>query len=311
MTLTCMQVRLQAVHAEDAMPVPPPEASISRAVLFSDSRLCVVDCRCTSGPLDKPFTETHRRHSLSYVRKGSFGCHCRGRRFDLVAGSLFVGHPGDEYVCTHEHPLGGDECLSFQFEPELVEHLGGDAAAWRCGSVPPLPALVVLGELAQATARGRADVALDELGMLIGARFVGLSGARRSSPRAASPGDRRRALRAAQWIEAHAAEAVDLAGAAAEAGLSKFHFLRVFTRVFAVTPHQHLIRCRLRRATRLLAESSMPVTDVALETGFADLSNFVRTFARAAGMPPLGLRRLAKSERDGERARLQRQMALN
>jgi hypothetical protein len=53
----------------------------------------------------------HSITSVSYVRKGSFGCRTRGRSFELVTGSILVGYPGDEYVCTHDH-VCGDECLS-------------------------------------------------------------------------------------------------------------------------------------------------------------------------------------------------------
>src|SRR2546430_15821845 len=69
-------------------------------------------------------------------------------------------------------------------------------------------------------------------------------------------------------------------------GTALLHFLRLFARVIGVTPHQYLVRTRLRRAARLLAERDRPITDVAFEVGFGDLSNFVRTFHRAAGMSP-------------------------
>ncbi len=96
------------------------------------------------------------------------------------------------------------------------------------------------------------------------------------------------------WIDANAGSEIDLADAAAEAGLSPFHFLRVFTRVVGVTPHQYLVRARLRRAARLLVEADSPVTDVAYESGFADLSNFMRSFRRAAGITPRMFRRQAR-----------------
>ena len=94
-------------------------------------RISVSDFRCTAGPGAKPFAEQYDSHSISYVRKGSFGCHCRGRFHELVAGSILVGHPGDEYVCTHDHVVG-DECLSFFLHPELVESIG-DSSAICCG----------------------------------------------------------------------------------------------------------------------------------------------------------------------------------
>ena len=111
--------------------------------------LTVFDFRCAAAPGDSPYAELHESFSLSYVRKGSFGYLSRGRSFELVAGSLLVGHRGDEYLCTHDH-VHGDECLSFHFAPDWVEAIGGTPALWRVGSVAPLAELMVLGELASA-----------------------------------------------------------------------------------------------------------------------------------------------------------------
>jgi len=66
----------------------------------------VIDYRCKAGPADEPFPELHLGFSASYVRKGSFGYRTRGKSFELVAGSILVGHPGDEYMCTHHHAVG-------------------------------------------------------------------------------------------------------------------------------------------------------------------------------------------------------------
>jgi AraC-like DNA-binding protein len=261
--------------------------------VFRGEGVSVIDYRCAAGPKDTPFVEFHRDFSVSYVRKGSFGCRTRGRCFELVAGSILVGHPGDEYVCTHEHG-GGDECLSFHFAPALVEALGYRPDVWRSVCVRPLPQLVVLGELAQAAAEGRSDVGLDELGMLLAERLVALLSGRQLQPADARPSDRRRVVEAALWIDANLHEPIDLESTAQMFGLSPFHFLRIFARVLGVTPHQYLIRSRLRRAARLLACDARPITEVAFEVGFGDLSNFVRTFRRAAALSPRGFRRAAK-----------------
>jgi AraC-like DNA-binding protein len=264
--------------------------------ILSSGSLTVADYRCTVGPGDPSFVEVHGGFSVSYVRKGSFGYRTRGRSFDLVAGSLLVGHPGDEFVCTHDH-VCGDECLSFQLAPALVESIGGAAEVWRTGGVPPLAELVVLGELAQAAAAGRSDVGLDELGTLLAARFVRVvSGRSHGAPDGAAR-DRRRAVEVALWLDAHSHEPIDLERAAQEADLSAFHFLRLFSRVLGVTPHQYLVRARLRHAARLLADDARPITDVAFDVGFGDLSNFVRTFHRAAGVSPGSFRRAAKGDR--------------
>src|ERR1043166_3784426 len=139
--------------------------------LLAHGPILATDYRCGVRPGDAPFPETHEGFSLSYVRKGTFGYRARGRAFDLGAGSIIVGRPGVEYVCTHDHHFCGDECLSFQLAGELAETLG-EEAVWEAGCVPPLPELIVFGELAQAGAEGRSDLGLDELGLLLASRFA-------------------------------------------------------------------------------------------------------------------------------------------
>lgn len=257
----------------------------------------IVDYRCNAGPAERPFTEVHRSYSVSYVRKGSFGYRTRGQSFELVAGSVLIGNAGDEFVCTHDHHVCGDECLAFHLDPEVAETIGDRESLWRTGCVPPLPELMVLGELAQAAAEGRSDIGLDEIGLLFPARFVEVVSGRSPKPSKAQARDRRRAVETALWMDAHSHEAIDLEAAARQAGLSSFHFLRLFSEVLGVTPHQYLVRSRLRHAARLLADDTRSITDIALDVGFADLSNFVRTFHRAAGVSPRSFRKAAKGDR--------------
>ena len=269
---------------------------MTATTLLQRPSITVSDFRCSARAGDTPFVEQHRCHSVSYVRKGSFGCASRGRLFELVAGSILVGHPGDEYVCSHDH-VCGDECLSFFLSPELVQAIGARAELWQIGAVPPLPELMVLGELAQAAAEGRSDVGLDEVGTLFAGRFVEVGSERRRRRPVATARDRRRAVETALWIDANSQRQIDLDRAAAQAGISPFHFLRLFSGVLGVTPHQYLVRARLRHAARLLADDDRPVTAVAYDVGFGDLSNFVRTFHRAAGVSPRRFRQASRGDR--------------
>jgi AraC-like DNA-binding protein len=269
---------------------------MTATTIWQRGAITVYDYRCTAGPDSKPFVEQHTSHSIAYVRKGSFGCTKRGQSFELVAGSLMVGHPGDEYVCSHDH-VCGDECLSFFLSPELVDEIGGNTDVWRTGCAPPLPELMVLGELAQAAIGGRSDVGLDEVGHAMASRFVEVVSGRTQKPPQATARDRRRAVETALWIDAHSHRAIELEDAAEQAGLSPFHFLRLFSNVLGVTPHQYLVRSRLRHAARFLAGDDRPITDVAFDVGFGDLSNFVRTFHRAAGVSPLRFRQASRGNR--------------
>ena len=269
---------------------------MTAVTILQREALSVIDYRCDARPAERPAVERHGSYSLSYVRKGSFGYRVRGEAFELVAGSVLIGRCGDEYVCTHDH-VCGDECLSIQLSPALAETIGRRAEIWRTGSLPPLGELVVLGELAQAAAEGRSDIGLEEAALLFATRLVEIVTGEKRMARPLRARDRRRAVEAALRIEATCEQPIDLTRAAKDAGLSPFHFLRLFAQVLGVTPHQYLVRSRLRRAARLLAEDARPITDVAFDVGVGDLSNFVRTFHRAAGVSPRRFRSAAKGDR--------------
>jgi AraC-like DNA-binding protein len=279
---------------------------MSSTTLYQRPSITVSDFRCSAVPGDKPFAEQHRCHSISYVRKGSFGYRSHGQGHELVAGSVLVGFPGTEFVCTHDH-VCGDECLSFFLEPELVEATGGRSEAWQIGATPPLPELMVLGELAQASASGCSDIGLDEVGHLLANRLVEVVSGKPRRQTKVTARDRRRAVETALWIDAHSDRSIELEDAAAQAGVSPFHFLRLFSSVLGVTPHQYLVRSRLRHAARLLADDDKAVTDIAYDVGFGDLSNFTRTFHRAAGVSPLKFRQASR----GMRKIFQERLGLN
>lgn len=269
---------------------------MTATTLLQRRSISVSEFRCSAGPGDTPFAELHHGHSISYVRKGSFGCHSRGRFHELVTGSVLIGHPGDEYTCTHDH-ICGDECLSFFLSPELAEAIGDGKDIWQIGSAPPLPELMVLGELAQAAVSGRSDIGLDEIGQVFAGRFAEMVSGKPRKPGPDAARDRRRAVETALWIDANSHRPIDLEDAATQAGISPFHFLRLFSDVLGVTPHQYLLRSRLRHAARRLACDDSPVTDIAYDVGFGDLSNFVRTFHRAAGASPQKFRQISRGDR--------------
>ena len=77
-----------------------------------------------------------------------------------------------------------------------------------------------------------------------------------------------------------------LSDCARAANMSPYHFLRTFKNITGVTPHQWLLRARLRDAAQRLAMSRAPVTEIALDVGFDDLSNFIRSFRAEFGLSP-------------------------
>jgi len=166
---------------------------MAATTVLARAQLSVVDYACTVRPGDPTVVEHHTAHAIAYVRSGSFGYRSRGRSYELVAGSLLIGRPGDEYVCTHDH-AHGDRCLSFQLGPALIDAIADRPELWQIGCVPPLPELMVLGELGQAAASSTSDVGLDEVGVWLTARFVEIASGHTLPPARVSGRDRGRAV---------------------------------------------------------------------------------------------------------------------
>ena len=107
---------------------------------------------------------------------------------------------------------------------------------------------------------------------------------------AVSARDGRRVAAVIRHLEDHYHEPQALADLAGLADLSPFHFLRIFRATAGLTPHQYVLRARLRAAAVTLATTTISVTEVALASGFEDLSNFIRTFRTEFGVAPSNYR---------------------
>jgi transcriptional regulator GlxA family with amidase domain len=85
-------------------------------------------------------------------------------------------------------------------------------------------------------------------------------------------------------------EGEDLAGIAAQAGISQRQLQRLFRRHLGMTPTQYFLKARLQRARHLLQYSALSVTEIAIATGFASISHFTRRYTELYGRTPTGER---------------------
>ena len=272
--------------------------------LASGAGWSVADVLCTSGPDDHPFEERHDRVSIAIVAAGSFRYRSAAGRALLTPGALLLGDSGECFECGHEHGRG-DRCIAFSFEPEHFARIAADAGARGAGRrlrrprLPPLRALAPLVARAGAGLLEARAVAWDELAVELAARSVALAAGVPLVAGGLPPGAEARVARAVRRIERDPDREHPLAALAAEARLSPYHFLRTFERVTGVTPHQFVLRTRLRAAALALAAGPAPVLEVAYGAGFGDLSNFNRSFRAEFGASPTAFRRATRpAQRD-------------
>jgi AraC-like DNA-binding protein len=264
--------------------------TLTSRILASGPGWSVADVICAAGPLDRPFEECHETVSIAAVTAGTFQYRTESGRALLAPGGLLLRNAGACFECGHEHGAG-DRCLAFSFTPGLLENVvravpGARHAAFSVPHLPPAAALMPLLAAAEA-ARDEGDPAeLEELAVrLAGAVASTLAGGAQSGL-APNRRDERRISDALRRIEADAHEPLALADLACQAGMSPYHFLRTFRHVAGTTPHQLVLRTRLHRAAVRLRTSDDPISTIAFDAGFGDLSTFNRRFRRVMGCSP-------------------------
>ena len=260
----------------------------------------VGDVLCTSGPQDRPFDEQHNRHVIAVVVAGTFqyrsvvGCGL------MTPGSLMLGNHGQCFECRHDHGEG-DRCVSFWFAPDYFEELAADVgtgrgvAGFSAARLPPIRALSSLVARAAIGVVSKRDTPWEELGIRLAGRAVMLAAGVSSDSYTAPSNAEARVSRTVRSIDQRLDEALTVRDLAQEARVSPYHFLRTFERVTGVTPHQYIMRARLRAAAIRLVSDAGSVLDIALDCGFGDVSNFNRAFRKDYGRSPLDYRRTTRA----------------
>lgn len=92
-------------------------------------------------------------------------------------------------------------------------------------------------------------------------------------------------MQAKAYIDTHYAADINLDQIAREAGISKFHFIRIFTKYYGRTPHIYLREIRLTHAKELL-QKGIPIKNVCMAVGFDSVPSFSRLFKSMTGRTP-------------------------
>lgn len=206
-------------------------------------------------------------------------------------GALWVMPQG----CRHEVRFeGAVEGVALAFDPvrfdDLVESAGGKNAAPIVQSLAASPPKIE--HLMRALDHeSKLPSTHDHFGLecIATAIALALSQHARAIATPSKAGSRLspRQIRAVQsYVDEHLDQSIALAGLAAAAGLSSFHFLRAFKQSLGVTPGQYVLDRRMERARFLLKSSKLSVAEVGFSVGFDYSSHFTRAFRRAVGTVP-------------------------
>ncbi|WP_245440374.1 AraC family transcriptional regulator [Neorhizobium sp. T25_13] len=202
----------------------------------------------------------------------------------LKAGEGWILPAGATGICEY------DEALSFlrlEIPENLLADVGFEHSDFRpvVGAFDPL-----LAQLAHQTVSiaGHASALYHETMQLALAAHLAQVLAP-AQPRLVGIDDRR-LHRALDYIHDNLTANLSLEDMAAEAAMSRFHFVRAFTKALGRSPHQYVIHERMELAKLFLKTTPLPISAVAARVGYEDVSRFGQHFRRQTGTTPAAFR---------------------
>lgn len=254
---------------------------------------------------EKPHAEraggsaAHAAVELTLIERGHVRYTVGRQEHWVEAGDVMVVPRDADHTTTFETGMRG-----------VALWLGDDLVARAADAMGPEVAQGALAPGVLARGRGGSErlrallgaladeVADGEIGHARAAEAIGESVVielLRRAPRAASEARDPRILRAIARMREEYSDPLGVDDLARTAGMSRFHFSRLFRDEVGVAPYQYLLRVRVARATELLQGGHASVTEAALAAGFTDLGRFARTYKRHTGRLPTEVRRGARS----------------
>lgn len=224
---------------------------------------------------------THKRALFCFVIAGNYTEEYGGRTRECNSSTLLF-HPPDELHAEHFHDLGGRSFI-IEIEPEWLKRLRDQGivvqpAPGIKGGVAELLAQRLYKELVQRDEVS--DLIIEGLMMeLIGETSRGGAMVEVNQPP-------RWLEQAKDLLHERFAEPLKLADIAREVSVHPVHLAQIFHKSYRCTVGDYVRRLRVERACHDLANSELPLADIALAAGFCDQSHFTRIFKRLIGIAP-------------------------
>ena len=280
---------------------------------YQSPTLTIGEYRCRPATPARGSEETTPRHSIVFVRAGVFVKHIRGRDVVADANHVVFFNGGQPYSVSHPVP-GGDICTSFGLKLEILLDLlsEGDPSV-RDRPETPFPfthgpsepkhyrqyrKLLRALESMSCEPLAVEESALNLIASVV-ARAYRIRDSRRLPARLQTARYQGAVVESAKlYIASHFRERFGLSQIARAAHTSPYHLCRLFKRETGSAIHQYQNRLRLRAALECLRDRRRDLTEVALESGYFDLSHFSNAFRREFGVSPSLIRSMGAVERN-------------
>jgi AraC-like DNA-binding protein len=228
----------------------------------------------------------YAQFAVGVVVSGSFEYRAQNGTATAVPGTVILGNRAEYFSCHPRDYLGNRrQVVTFghAFMDEAAEACGMTAARFQVAAIPP-------GRFSGAIFGSMSRLALQREDREEAAYDLAQAAMRVSRSEIArlpvSRRNKQRVLLIVRHLEESYHQRWSLTSLAKMARLSPCYFLRVFRLVTGQSPTQYLMNARLRAAANDLLTSRAPVHEIALRTGFNDISHFNASFRLVFGRSP-------------------------
>jgi AraC family transcriptional regulator len=222
------------------------------------------------------------------------------RRANYHPGSVGVTSPGNVSVLRWQATSAQRlESLHMHLSADLLKQISdalGEKGSWQRRLPDALllddPLVAAAGRAVGRALQGRAPALYaDSIAQVIATHLLyGPEPEIAAEVRPAALGES--ALRrVTAYMHEHLHEDVNLDDLAAQANISKYHFLRAFAKTTGFTPHRYLVNLRMSRAADLLRDTVQPVLHISMACGYRSPAQFTAAFRRRFGLSPTEFRR--------------------
>ena len=234
-----------------------------------------------------PPSEVSEQYSINFIEHGQFTVRQDARTWRVGSTDVFLTSPGQVLQYRHDDDAPDDVCVAVCFKDAVRDDAQQHVDVLR-QHAPVVPLSnrrsYLRRRLLEHVAGGADAMAID----LVAGEL--LSAIRPEAPRKLFRSSQldwyaHRIDAARRTLDEDFASDHTLAALARAAGMSPYHFARVFRELAGVPPHRYLLRRRLSAAARQLRDGAS-VTDACFAVGFHSLSHFIHVFRRSFGVPP-------------------------
>jgi len=268
-----------------ALPVEPPAF---------DAYFTRVE-HCTSDAFNPAWDKQYERTGIGAVISGGFDYRAQSGAATGVPGTIVFGNLGEQFRVQY---LSSQYVQRFvvwyenEFLEKVADALGLGEARFPVAVLPPGKAALSFFAKMKTLANGGGESEDAAYALAVAALTIGDD---HKVSKVISSRDRERILSAVSYIECSFGESCSVDALANISNYSRYHFMRLFKAVTGQSANQYLINTRLRAAVARIAETKAPLSEIALDVGFNDISHFNTCFRAMFDCTPRQMRKLVRA----------------